>query len=568
MDYFTILDLNKEPFSNSPDPEFFFHSRQHLGCLQKLELSLLLRRGLNVIIGNVGSGKTTLCRQLIRRFSQKEEAETHLILDPHFQNATEFLLTVAHLLTGKKPSAKHHDWQIKEYIKQHLFRKGVDQAKTVVLIIDEGQKIPPFCLEILREFLNFETNEYKLLQIVIFAQREFEKTIREYHNFADRISLYHLLKPLSFSDTRQMIRFRLDKSSNSHKKQSLFTYPALWAIYRISGGYPRKIINLCHQSLLSMIIQSRSRANYFLVRRCARRVFTEGSRRWRFRIGMTAMTGVAAVILLVLLPLDRLDWRPSQRIPEVKTEFFLNPIPEIEDPIPDAETLSLNDHFAPRDFSSPNRIEPEPVLPAPAPAPVEDSAPAERIEEKAPIATLPDPPVEEARADLAIEATYPTILGRITLKRSETLSRIIRQVYGGFNSDYLKSFINANPEIENPDRVAVGQVISLPAIPIDVARGDRTVWWLKVDETDTLEAAFRILRNHSDTFPPVRLIPYWSPVAGSKFVVVLAKFFKDEPSARMQQEKLSTKLSDRSAVFSQWDKETVFFANPYFNQTP
>ena len=68
MDYFTILNLNREPFSNSPDPDYFYHSRQHLDCLQKLELSLHLRRGLNVIIGDVGTGKTTLCRQIICRF--------------------------------------------------------------------------------------------------------------------------------------------------------------------------------------------------------------------------------------------------------------------------------------------------------------------------------------------------------------------------------------------------------------------------------------------------------------------------------------------------------------------
>ena len=235
MDYFGLLNLNREPFSNSPDPDFFFHSRQHMDCLQKLELSLLLRRGLNVIIGEVGTGKTTLCRQLIRRFAQKEEIETHLILDPHFLNATEFLATVTKMLVGKKPAAGSHDWQIKEHIKQYLFRKGVDQKKTVILVIDEGQKIPAFCLEILREFLNYETNEYKLLQIVIFAQTEFENTIRKYPNFADRINLFHLLKPLSFNDTRLMIKFRLEKSSNSRKKLNLFTYPALWAIFRITG---------------------------------------------------------------------------------------------------------------------------------------------------------------------------------------------------------------------------------------------------------------------------------------------------------------------------------------------
>ena len=244
MEYFSILNLNKEPFSNSPDPDFF-HSRQHLDCLQKLELSLRLRRGLNVIIGDVGTGKTTLCRQIIRRFAVKEDIDTHLILDPHFLNATEFLATVTKMLLGKKPPVGSNEWQLKEYIKQHLFQRGVDQNKTTVLIIDEGQKIPAFCLEILREFLNYETNDYKLLQIIIFAQREFENTVRKYPNFADRINLYHLLKPLTYRDTRLMIKFRLEKSRNTGNKLYLFTLPALWTVYRISGGYPRRIIYLC-----------------------------------------------------------------------------------------------------------------------------------------------------------------------------------------------------------------------------------------------------------------------------------------------------------------------------------
>ena len=171
MDYFSILNLKKEPFSNSPDPKFFFQSRQHLDCLQKLELALRLRRGLNVIIGDVGTGKTTLCRQLIARFALNKEIETHLILDPFFSDTSEFLSTVSKMLKGRKPAKSSNGWQIKESIKQYLFHKGIDEKKTVILIIDEGQKIPVFCLEILREFLNYETNEHKLLQIVIFAQK-------------------------------------------------------------------------------------------------------------------------------------------------------------------------------------------------------------------------------------------------------------------------------------------------------------------------------------------------------------------------------------------------------------
>ncbi len=566
MDYFSILNLNREPFSNSPDPEFFFNSRQHLDCLQKLELSLLLRRGLNVIIGDVGTGKTTICRQLIRRSAQKEEMETYLILDPHFLYASEFLATVAKLLTGRKPPQGSHDWQIKEYIKQHLFRKGVDHGITTVLIIDEGQKIPAFCLEILREFLNYETNEYKLLQIVIFAQSEFEKSVRKYPNFADRISLYHLLKPLSFPDTRRMIKFRLEKSSNSRKKPNLFTYPALWAIFRITGGYPRKIINLCHQSVLSMIIQNRSRSNYFLIRKCARRVFTEESRRWKMLVATVMIGGAAAVILLFFLPLDRFKMEQSQGMREVKTELLLNSNSEITYPIPEAKTLIITDRSVPGDLNTPNRIEPEAV--PPAADQFEEPLKTERIEEKVPIVASVDSTVQDTRVELSPEPTYATILGQITLKRKETLSRIIRQVYGGFNSNYLKSFIIANPDIENPDRVAVGQIISLPAIPIEITPADSPVWWIKVDETDTLEGAFNILRNHPGSLPPVRLIPYWNPASGSKFAVVLGKLFKDESSARTQQGQLPGELSSGSMILSRWAQETVFFANPYFSRAP
>ncbi|MDA3833865.1 MAG: AAA family ATPase [Spirochaetales bacterium] len=273
MDYLEIVNLKKEPFSNSPDPEFFFQSRQHIACLQKLELSVRLRRGLNVVIGDVGTGKTTLCRQIIRRFAAEEATETHLILDPNFNSPHEFLNVFAEMLGVAKPADDANERQVKEIIKQCLFRKGVDEERKVVLIIDEGQKIPLFCLEILREFLNYETNEYKLLQIVIFAQKEFQQTLNEHANFADRINIRLFLGPLNFRESRLMIKFRLDKAASGGNKISvMFSYPALWAIYRATGGYPRKIINLCHQIILTLIIQNRFRVSRSLVRACAKRI--------------------------------------------------------------------------------------------------------------------------------------------------------------------------------------------------------------------------------------------------------------------------------------------------------
>ncbi|MGB8427512.1 MAG: AAA family ATPase, partial [Desulfobacterales bacterium] len=302
MEYFSIVDLNREPFSNSPDPEFFYGSRQHLDCLQKLELALRLRRGLNVIIGDVGTGKTTLCRQLIRRFAGTPEFETHLVMDPGFSGADEFLVTIIDMLTGRQPPAGVRDWEMKEVVKKHLFKQGVDEKKTVVLIIDEGQKLPGFCLELLREFLNYETNDHKLLQIVIFAQTEFQTSLDRHANFTDRINLLHRLKPMSFADTRAMIRFRLEKSSGKYTAYTFFSLPALIAIYAASRGYPRKIINLCHRCILTMIIQNRTSVDLFLARTCIRRVFPprRGRRLRRLALPVGALLLVLALGVIVV----------------------------------------------------------------------------------------------------------------------------------------------------------------------------------------------------------------------------------------------------------------------------
>ncbi|MCP4631013.1 MAG: AAA family ATPase [bacterium] len=600
MDYFRILNLNKEPFSNSPDPEFFFHSRRHLDCLQKLELSLLLRRGLNVIIGDVGTGKTTLCRQLIRRFSQKSETETHLILDPHFLNASEFLTTVTEIVTGKKPAPGSNELQIKEKIKQYLFRKGVDEKKIVVLIIDEGQKIPAFCLEILREFLNYETNEYKLLQIVIFGQKEFEGTVRKYPNFGDRINLYHTLEPLNFRDTRLMIKYRLEKSSQHPQKMSLFSLPALWAIYRISGGYPRKIINLCHQSILAMIIQNRLKSGYFLVNTCARRVFPEESNRRRLvRVGAMAVTAVA-VALLILLSVDRFSSIRDQGMNRLSALLAGESNQGISLADAESKPRTFRARIAPADLSRRQPAENElarsfktnkPARPAKSaqsaqPHTITEPVPSEGpLDEKAttdgkdvlnvsvsprgelPIVKKSPASVEMAPGNVGAEktpaATYSAILGQLILEPNETLSRIIRGVYGHFSSKYFKSIITANPGIVDPDRVDVGQIISLPAIPALVKPLNISVWWIKLDDRDSLEAAFNLVRKRSNSLPDVRLIPHWNPSDGTRFAVVLNKLFKNEYAARNYLQRLPRELALKSTIFSRWDNETIYFANPY-----
>src|SRR3990167_5862487 len=97
MSYYTALGLTKEPFSTSPDPSFFFRSNSHVQALTRLEIAIRLRRGLCLILGDVGTGKTTLARTLLANFPQEDGFSFHVILDPSFESEHQFLLRLCRM---------------------------------------------------------------------------------------------------------------------------------------------------------------------------------------------------------------------------------------------------------------------------------------------------------------------------------------------------------------------------------------------------------------------------------------------------------------------------------------
>ena len=255
MSYYSVLNLQKEPFSTSPDPEFFYRSQEHTTALRRLEIAIRLRRGLSLILGDVGTGKTTLSRALFQSFSKEEDDYIfHMILDPDFKSEYQFLSTLTKMF-GVSPffrSAIDH----RDAIEKYLFQKGAEEKKTVILLIDEGQKLNQPLLEILRTLLNYETNEYKLLQLVIVSQMELLPRIKKIRNFMDRVSLKYILNPLDEQETSAMIEFRLQQAGfNGHR--SLFTQEAVHRIHEFSQGYPRKIALLCHNALERLVMDNR-----------------------------------------------------------------------------------------------------------------------------------------------------------------------------------------------------------------------------------------------------------------------------------------------------------------------
>jgi len=252
MSYYSVLGLEKEPFSTSPDPLFFYHSPDHHAALKRLEIAIRLRRGLSLILGDVGTGKTTLSRTLLGAFKDEDNFIFHMILDPGFKSEYQFLASLVKMFGITTEFKSTLDF--KEGLERYLFQKGVEENKTIVLLIDEGQKITSENLEVLRMLLNFETNEFKLLQLVIMAQVELLPRVKRVRNFMDRVALKYTINPLDEQETKELINFRL-KQAGYKGENALFTDGAVRFIHEFTQGYPRKVAMLCHDCLETVVMK-------------------------------------------------------------------------------------------------------------------------------------------------------------------------------------------------------------------------------------------------------------------------------------------------------------------------
>jgi len=613
MEYYQLLNLSKEPFSNSPSPELLYPSREHVGCLQKLELSIRLRRGLNVVVGDIGTGKTTLCRQLIRRFAADEDLETHLILDPTFGTPEEALSTLAALFgLSTDAESEESSRQIKEKVQNYLFQRGVEENKTVVLIIDEGQKVPEFCLEILRELLNYETNEFKLLQIVIFAQSEFQRTLSKYPNFADRINFYHTLAPLGFFETRNLIKFRLNQAKEGYKEPKLFTSLGILAVYRATGGYPRRIIHLCHRVLMTMIIQNRTRAGWSMVRWCSRMLFPAVPLRKRWAATVPLMGGlllllVAAGLALVQFKTDFLGDVAARMKPALAhQEDVLSsaaagtsriPIPSSPPAEPnqlEAESEASNaQHPGPHNTADsaagPTIATPaeEALAPIASASPGSPETPTQEPEKPAETApTVPSPPVEDASINplakgergsqdrstvgeragvrgcerLLADRQPPEWLGEITIRNGDHLETMIKKVYGRMDQQVLKAVVQSNPQMSDINSLDVGGLIRFPSVSIQQAALPEKARWVVLAERNTLDDAYQLLRSYPRGAPPVRVHPFRDQRSGVKFAILLKDCCADEQAAESALGRLPQALASGARIVDNGSNKDGMFS--------
>ncbi|PKN89188.1 MAG: hypothetical protein CVU51_01375 [Deltaproteobacteria bacterium HGW-Deltaproteobacteria-1] len=537
MEYFNLLEFKKEPFSNSPEPEFLFAAPQHNICLQRLELAVRLRRGLNIVIGAVGTGKTTLCRKLIQNLAlpvagDAPAVETFLLLDPAVAGRLDFVRTVASILGILDILEDDNEWQIKEKIKNFLFEQGVQEQKNIVLVIDEGQKIPDDCLEILREFLNYETNSFKLLQIVIFAQPELRKNLAARANLLDRVNYLYHLKPLSFMQTKAMIAHRISLASIEPDRRPLFTMSGMVAVYLATRGYPRKVVSLCHQVLIMMMIRGKSKASWFLVRSCSGKPVVHGSRRISWAaLGLLTLAVVAFFVVQYWTGLPVNVGQKKHR-PVLSGIGVPNPSATIAP----AQLNSVGN----------NKQTDNIQVPAP-PAAIELSKKTE---------TIP-----EAANASAVHEKMPEYLGAISIKKGMTVWQVLATVYGNNGQEITQKFLEANPQIKNRDFMLPGTVIQLPAEQGNTRPLKPETILVLLENSKNLENIYDsfLEKKNLDGVPEILFVPFWNQRDGSYFAIVLNQNFKSLEEAGKAVRRLPLELAASAQVLSQWSGDTVFF---------
>lgn len=240
--YLEYYGLTEQPFNNTPDPRFLYYSKQHEEAMMRLMYVVEQGKGAGMVTGIFGSGKTLLAQALQYRLEAKRYKIVY-INNPAGTNVDLLRLILNGFGHDSLPSAKSELLILIERLLIDNLRDGMNN----VVVIDEAHSIEDRAtFDEIRLLLNFQVEDAFLLSLLLFGQPELKNKVENYKPLLQRISMRYHLEALSFEDTAKYILFRL-KVANAEK--SLFTKEAIVAIYKYTGGIPRRINQVCDLAL-------------------------------------------------------------------------------------------------------------------------------------------------------------------------------------------------------------------------------------------------------------------------------------------------------------------------------
>lgn len=258
--YTQFYNFKEKPFNNSPDPRFFYPSPKHAEALDRLLYAVYERKGFVVITGEIGSGKTTVCRALLKKLDDKNEI--CMITNTHL-NAKELVIAILEdLQVSYKTGTKV---KLLSQLNDYLIKK-MEDGKNVILIIDEAQNLTPSVLEEVRMLSNLETDTEKLIQIILMGQPQLREKLKlkDLEQFKQRIAVNYHLYPLTKEEMIGYVKHRLSVVSNNGTAD-IFEPQAMDVLYDFSKGTPRLINYACDSALLTGFVYEKKNIDKVLM---------------------------------------------------------------------------------------------------------------------------------------------------------------------------------------------------------------------------------------------------------------------------------------------------------------
>jgi general secretion pathway protein A len=257
--YLEHYGLKEPPFNITPDPRFLFYSAKHREAINHLLYGIRERKGFVQLTGEVGAGKTTLCRAMLDQLG--DNFSTALILNPVLD--ADLLMKAIAMEFGLKVKGMDRLETVAS-INAFLLNQ-MEHERVAVLILDEAQDLTNDLLEQVRLLSNLETDSRKLLQIVLMGQPELRDRLNDHRlrQLRQRITVRYHLRPLTRPEVAQYVQHRLQVSGA--KGAPYFTWGGIWRIFRYSHGIPRLVNAVCDKCLLAGFVQQRDRIDYRMV---------------------------------------------------------------------------------------------------------------------------------------------------------------------------------------------------------------------------------------------------------------------------------------------------------------
>jgi general secretion pathway protein A len=318
-DYFRLTQM---PFSIAPDPRFLYMSERHREALAHLLYGVQGEGGILLLTGEVGTGKTTLCRCLLAQIDA--QCDVAFILNPKM-SVEELLAAICDEFHVEVPAPAASVKVLVDSINRHLLRANAE-GRRAVLIIDEAQNLRPDVLEQLRLLTNLETDTRKLLQIILIGQPELQQMLRqpELRQVAQRIVARYHLTHLTRLEVAAYVVHRLRVSGTD---LPIIPYSLIGPLYRLTGGVPRLINLVCDRALLGAYVQRQLQVTPKTMKKAAREVMDvpPQPRRWWRRalapVSLAAVCGGVFAAGLLPPPSWPLPWLAAAQAPAATAAF-------------------------------------------------------------------------------------------------------------------------------------------------------------------------------------------------------------------------------------------------------